>query len=182
MYNIFLEAGVILLAKFPLTQFLVTSFQAGEAWLKGGVDVLRNQGTGDLKCPSPDSRDPDDPRGCVDQDMNTIAMLWSAHDAMATPLTLMAIASYRSRAHSYGSYFRQYCTTYGPVVTNDQCDKYCVDNQLFSRLKAGIAKGWQPDEPGIGPYGAVRWYNRWSTGANPGLAILWEPIIKDLVR
>ena len=53
---------------------------------------------------------------------------------------------------------------------------------LFNRLKNGISGGWQPDGPGFGPYGAVRWYNRWSTGANPGLAILWQPIIEDLLK
>ena len=62
------------------------------------------------------------------------------------------------------------------------CDnKGCVDNLLKSRIKSGIDH-WSPDGPGFGPYGALRWYHRWSTGANPGLAVLWQPIVDDLLK
>lgn len=179
MYNLFIRAGVVPTAKFPVTQFAVSAFDVGDLWLKGGIDILRNQATGDMKCGSQAVPDPLD---CVDQDMNSIAMLWTARDTMTTPISSMAIASYRSRAHSYGSYFGKYCETYGPLVTSNQCDKGCLDRQLLNRMKAGIANGWEPDGPGFGPYGAVRWYNRWSTGANPGLSVLWKPIIEDLVK
>lgn len=188
-YNLFARAGVTLKAVFPVTVTAVSAagFDAGEANLKLGIDVLRNQATGDIACvqAKPDKLD------CVDQDMNSIVMLWMSRHRRSTAISESAIDSYRSRAHSYGSYFREYCEVHGPLVLAKECppgqtgcckDKNCLNEQLTERMRAGIASGWLPDGPGFGPYGAVRWYNRWSTKANPRLAVLWQDIIEALLR
>ena len=180
-YNLLVRSGVTPLSIFPVTIFAVSApgLILGETDLKVGIDLLRDHAR----------TDPD----YVDQDMNSIAMLWMSRHTVPTPATNWAIQSYRSRAHSYGSYFRRYCEVWGPLTVYpagkcpdwepDCCaDKSCLNAKLTARMKAGIASGWPPDGKGFGPYGAVRWYNRWSTGANPKLATLWEPIIRDLVK
>ena len=67
---------------------------------------------------------------------------------------------------------------------NPKCclDKNCLNQQLTDRITLGIQNGWAPDGPGLGPYGAVRWYNRWSTRANPKLATICKPVIDDLLK
>jgi hypothetical protein len=47
---------------------------------------------------------------------------------------------------------------------------------MKSRIDQGIASGWQTDSSRV--YGAIRWYQRGETGANPALAELYRPIIK----
>jgi hypothetical protein len=189
-YNLFVRAGVNPTGISPVTRKAVSAdgFTAGEVYLKGSIDVLRHQATGEVPCGSqsvPDKLD------CVDQDMNTMVMLWMSRYTRSTAISEAAIASYRSRAHSYGSYFGAYCAAFGPLATKERCasgdrtcceDKRCLNDLLFDRMKAGIATGWAPDGAGIGPYGAVRWYQRWTTGANPGLAVLWEPIFQDVLK
>lgn len=189
-YNLFVRAGIVPSSSFPVTKAALSpdGFTLGEVWLYGGVGVLRHQATGEVPCGSqqlPDKLD------CVDQDMNTIVMLWMSRHSKPTVMSESAIASYRSRAHSYGSYFGEYCKAYGVLrvssscpVSDTQCckDKSCLNSRLTNRMKTGVRSGWSPDGPGFGPYGAVRWYNRWSTGANPRLAVLWQPIIEDLLK
>jgi len=189
-YNLFVRAGVTPFSIFPTTLWLVSpaGFAAGELNLKLQVDTLRHQATGQVKCGSQEKADPLD---CVDQDMNTIAMLWMGRERLRNPVSESAIASYRSRAHSYGSYFDTYCKLYGPLVVYEKCPswepnccttKECLSDRVTSRIASGIASGrWQPD-PGVsGAYGAVRWYNRWVAKANPRLATMWEPIIKEML-
>jgi hypothetical protein len=191
-YTFLVRAGVLPLSIYPVTiwETSIKGLISGEIELVGAMDVLRSQATGHLACGSqatPDALD------CVDQDMNSIVMLWMSRHTFPTPLTWSAIESYKSRAHSYGSYFGSYCAIYGPLtlypagqcpVWEPDCcpDKLCLNAKLTERMKAGIKSGWPPDARGIGPYGAVRWYNRWTTGANPRLAILWQPIIDDLLK
>jgi hypothetical protein len=178
-YNLFVRAGVVPITLFPVTATAVSpaGLAAGEIWLKGSVDFIRHRAHDD--------------RDYVDQDMNTIAMLLTSRQKLSTPVSEAAIASYRSRAHSYGSYFERYCQVYGPLVLHTSCPpgdllccktKECLNAQLEQRIKEGIASGWPPDGPGFGPYGAVRWYNRWSTKANPRLALLYGPIIENLLK
>lgn len=178
-YNLFVRAGVVPITIFPVTATAVSpvGLAAGETWLKESVDFIRHRAEGD--------------RDYVDQDMNTIAMLLMSRLKLSTPISEAAIASYRSRAHSYGSYFEKYCQVYGPLLLHKDCapgdslcctTKECLNAQLEDRIKAGIASGWPPDGPGLGPYGAVRWYNRWSTKANPRLALLYGPIINSLMK
>ncbi len=192
-YNLLVRSGVVPISIYPVTIFATSSpgLVIGEWNLKLGIDTLRSQATGHLACGSQSEPDPLD---CVDQDMNSIVMLWMSRHTVPTPMSIWAIQSYRSRAHSYGSYFGAYCARYGPLIVYPapaQCpswepdccpDKGCLNAKVTSRMKAGIASGWAPDGSGFGPYGAVRWYNRWSTGANPRLATLWEPIVSDLVK
>ena len=189
-YNLFVRAGVIPISPVPATLTAVSpvGFLLGETDLKLAVDTLRNQATGAFPCPhSADMLD------CVDQDMNTIVMLWMSQYKLSTHIGDSAIASYKSRAHSYGSYFERYCEVSGPLIVQTQCSpgdtqcctsKQCLDDRLKRGIQAGIqgASPWLPDNPAYGPYGAIRWYHRWSTGANPGLAILWQPIINDLLK
>jgi hypothetical protein len=178
-YNLFIRAGVVPITLFPVTAAAVSpgGFVIGETWLKESVDYLRDRAHRD--------------RDYVDQDMNTIVMLLMSRRRLPTPVSEAAIASYRSRAHSYGSYFGRYCQVYGPLMLHSNCSptdsqccqtKDCVDAILLDRIKAGIASGWTPDGPGFGPYGAVRWYNRWSTKANPRLAPLYKSIIDSLTN
>jgi hypothetical protein len=179
-YNLLIRAGVLPISIYPVTIFAVSpkGLVVGELNLVGGIDVLRDKGASDLDY--------------VDQDMNSIVMLWMSRHTLRTPFSDSAIESYKSRHHSYGSYFKRYCEVYGPLTTYpagcpdwepDCCpDKSCLNTKLTARMKAGIANGWPPDGRGFGPYGAVRWYNRWTTGANPRLAVLWQPIIDDLVK
>jgi hypothetical protein len=191
-YNLFIRAGIVPTFSFPVTKAALSTdgFMAGETLLYGGVGVLKDQATGKLQCPG---QPPPDKLDCVDQDMNTIVLLWMSRHFKQTAMSEASIANYRSRAHSYGSYFKEYCNTYHVLqisgscsIGNSQCckDKACLNSQLTERIKIGIQSTppWTPDGPGAGPFGAVRWYNRWSTGANPRLALLWEPIIEDLLK
>ena len=74
------------------------------------------------------------------------------------------VAYAAGRKLSYGSYLGEYYKHFG----NDLTD-------ITSRIQAGIAAGWKPDASAI--YGAIKWYHRPATGANPALAKLYEPII-----
>jgi hypothetical protein len=190
-YNLLVRSGVVPLSIYPVTVFAtsLTGLAIGELNLKLGVDALRSEATGHLACGSQSVPDPLD---CVDQDMNTTVMLWMSRHTVPTTMSYWAIQSYRSRAHSYGSYFGAYCAQYGPILTYPkQCpkrepnccpDKGCLNARVTERMRAGIASGWKPDGPGFGPYGAIRWYNRWTTGANPKLATEWQPILNDLLK
>lgn len=138
-YNLFRRAGVVPFAISPAALFAVShpGFTVGEVWLKELIDVLRHQATGNIACGSqsvPDKLD------CVDQDMNSTVMLWMSRYALSTLVSETAISSYRSRAHSYGSFFGKYCETYGPLIVSSQCqpgdsgcclDKKCVDSKLI---------------------------------------------------
>jgi hypothetical protein len=93
-----------------------------------------------------------------------------------TPTSVGAIALYNARSYSYGSYFEQYCRIYGRVLPGE-------GDVVRERIKQGIGNGvfgnWQPDVSA--PYGAVRLYHLWTTGANPRLATMYEPIIRQLI-
>jgi len=89
-YNLLMRAlgraGIVPITIFPttLTAISPAGFAAGELYLKGAVDVIRHQATGYLPCDcKPEPCDPDE-RDCVDQDMNTIAMLWLARHTLRT--------------------------------------------------------------------------------------------------
>jgi hypothetical protein len=190
-YTLLVRSGVAPISIYPVTLFATSlpGLEIGEWNLKLGVDAMRHQAIGKLSCGSQSEPDPLD---CVDQDMNTTVMLWMSRHTVPTPISGWAIESYKSRAHSYGSYFNAYCARYGPLTTYPkQCptwepdccpDKGCLNGRLTQRMKAGIASGWKPDRDNLGPYGAIRWYNRWTTGANPMLATSWQPIMDDLLR
>ena len=72
-YNLLVRSGVKPLSIFPVTIFAVshTGFGVGEVELKVGIDLLRDQGAKD--------------QDYVDQDMNSIVMLWMAQHIAPTP-------------------------------------------------------------------------------------------------
>jgi hypothetical protein len=62
-------------------------------------------------------------------------------------------------------------------------DKYGIDwegktpgDEMKRRMDTGIKSGWKPDCARI--LGALRWYFRAESGGSPGLAALYEPIVK----
>ncbi|HEY6763744.1 MAG TPA: hypothetical protein VI386_03160, partial [Candidatus Sulfotelmatobacter sp.] len=194
-YALLVRAGVVPISIYPVTIVAVSpaGLFFGEKMLLGEILTLNSQAMGHLSCNHGGCANDPGKRDCVDQDMNSIVMLWMArHTQTQTHWSLLALENYKSRAHSYGSYFGQYCEKHGPLrVYPDQCpawepdcskDKCSLDAKLVERMKDGIASGWTPDGKGFGPYGSVRWYHRWTVGANPRLAKLWEPIIADLVK
>ena len=106
----------------------------------------------------------------VGDDLNHIVHLVMAQLRYPTDISRLAEATYLSgRPPSYGSYMGAYYAKYGNDMTN-----------IKQRIDAGIRSGWKPDV--TAPYGAVRWYHRPSTGANPMLATLWQPIIENYMR
>src|SRR5579872_477213 len=143
-YALLRRAGVNPLSMYPVTIFATTApgLAIAEINLKVGVDVLRAQATGQVSCGSQSIPDPLD---CVDQDMNTTVMLWMSRHSIPTPLSYWAIQSYKSRAHSYGSYFGAYCAKYGPLTLypnqcpsweHDCCpNKACLNARLTERMK-----------------------------------------------
>jgi len=106
----------------------------------------------------------------VGDDLNNIVMLLISKLRHPSALSQLATTAYATgRPHSYGSYLRQYYTTYGDDMAN-----------LSDRIKVGIVNGWKPDVSA--PYGAVRWYHRASEGANPQLGTLYAPIIERFIK
>ncbi|MCC6133543.1 MAG: hypothetical protein IT186_26725 [Acidobacteria bacterium] len=110
------------------------------------------------------SRDRDD----TGDDLNLIVSLVLAKLRFPTPTCLAATLAYRSRDHSFGSFISAYRKQYGTDTTD-----------MTVRIADGIRGGWQPEVSS--PYGAVRWYHRPDTGANPLLAKLWEPIVARFI-
>jgi len=86
------------------------------------------------------------------------------------PTTADLINWYKARPLSYGSYLGSYRQKYG-------VDLKASVEETRSRMNKGIKSGWQPDANVKAVYGAVRWYHREETGANPKLAELYAPII-----
>jgi len=109
-------------------------------------------------------------RDDVGDDLNHIVQLLISEVRFPSPISANAVHEYAvQRQYSYGSYLGAYFAHFG----ND-----CTEQS--TRIKAGIADGWKPDASPV--YGAVRWYHRSCTGANPGLALLYEPIIAHYIR
>jgi hypothetical protein len=112
------------------------------------------------------ARDMDD----TGDDLNLIVMMLMAKLRFPSPISAAATSAYaHQRALSYGSYLGAYYQHYG----DDTAD-------MTSRIKAGIANGWTPDASG--PFGAVRWYHRAATGANPQLAELYGVIVDAYIK
>lgn len=111
-------------------------------------------------------RDLDD----VGDDLNHIVMLIMARLRYPTATSDAATSLYAAkRPHSYGSYLGQYYRVWGDDMHDVQ-----------QRIEAGIAHSWAPDVNA--PYGAVRWYHRPSSGANPALALLYREVIEHYIK
>jgi hypothetical protein len=103
-------------------------------------------------------------------DLNLIVQMLMAKLRFPTAVSNAATSFYAAnRPLSYGSYLGAYYAHYGEDAT-----------EMASRMEAGIAAGWAPDA--TGPFGAVRWYHRPATGANPQLAELYDPIIAAFIK
>jgi hypothetical protein len=111
------------------------------------------------------SKDRDD----TGDDLNLVVALLMAKMRFATPISNEATRQYSDRPPSFGSFLRKYRELHG----------YSTTDQTM-RIADGIRSGWQPEMSG--PAGAVRWYHRPESGANPRLATLYEPIIAHFIR
>lgn len=146
---------VPLSAQLPLPPLYVGSGPFGEAELAANVGIRMAAG----------GRDRDD----TGDDLNLIVMLAMAKLRHGTPVSQGATTAYRQRPLSFGSFLGAYGQAYGDDPTD-----------MTVRIADGIRAGWAPDASG--PYGAVRWYHRPWTGANPQLAELYREIIDDWLR
>jgi hypothetical protein len=113
-------------------------------------------------------RDRDD----TGDDLNLIVMLLTAALRFPSTTTRQASQTYgQRRLASYGSFARAYETAYRTNIL----DRGALTSDEREKLERGISSGWTPDASPV--YGAVRWYHRAGTGANPALALLYEPIV-----
>ena len=103
-------------------------------------------------------------------DLNLIAMLLMSTLRFKTTVSAQALTLYATtRPDSYGSYLGAYRQKYG-------VDMSASPVQVRTRMDAGIAAGWPKDASPA--YGAVRWYHRIESGANPKLAEqLYAPVV-----
>jgi hypothetical protein len=90
------------------------------------------------------------------------------------PCTAQAVQRYaKDRPVSYGSFLGEYRAHHGD-------ESQVHEDELRRRLDAGIQSGWTTDASRV--YGAVRWYHRAASGANPQLAELYQPIIRTFLE
>ena len=93
---------------------------------------------------------------------------------MPSSITTSALlTAYKQRPLSYGSYLGAYRKKYG-------IDLGASTGEVVARMTQGIQSGWTPDASGV--YGAIRWYHREESGANPKLAELYAPIIRKYLE
>lgn len=92
----------------------------------------------------------------------------------SSPISEVAVRLYAARRRpSYGSFLGAYRQKYG-------IDPSASAAEVRRRMDQGIASGWRMDASPV--YGAVRWYHRVETGANPRLAQLYLPIIRTYLE
>lgn len=109
-------------------------------------------------------------RGDTGDDLNLIVKLLMAKLQSPTPVSEGATTLYATtRPLSYGSYLGKYHEVYGEDATD-----------IEKRIAAGIDAGWPSDSSAI--VGAMRWYHRKDTGANPQLAELYESIVQLILK
>jgi hypothetical protein len=107
-------------------------------------------------------------------DLNLIVMLLMALLRYPSDTARDAANRYaKNRGVSYGSFLGSYRQKYG-------LDVKASDVEVRKRMDGGIASGWKTDCSRV--LGAVRWYHRAEVGANPGLADLYEPIIRKYLE
>jgi hypothetical protein len=111
------------------------------------------------------AKDPDN----TGDDLNLIVMLLMSILRFPTATSGEAVKVYKNRPNSYGSYLGAYRQRYGVDLSVSAAE-------MKRRMDDGIASGWGKDASAV--YGAVRWYHREETGANPQLAELYAPIIE----
>jgi hypothetical protein len=111
-------------------------------------------------------------------DLNLIAMLLVSLLRFPSATSMRSAKLYaKNRLTSYGSYVTAYKTAFGTDILN--LGKLNIETRRH--LDEGITtKGWATDTSRV--YGAVRWYHREGSGANPQLAELYEPIIRQYLE
>jgi hypothetical protein len=103
-------------------------------------------------------------------DLNLIVMLLMAILRYPSPVSASAVNTYaKNRNVSYGSFLGAYYKEYG-------FQRQISADLMKQRIDDGIARGWRTDASRV--YGAVRWYHRAESGANPQLATLYAPIMR----
>jgi hypothetical protein len=106
----------------------------------------------------------------VGDDLNLIVRLLMAKLRCPSAATEEASRVYSTqREHPYGSYLDNYRAQFGDDLTD-------FDN----RVRQGVRGGWGPNISAV--KGAILWYHRPSTGANPQLAELYFPIIDRFIK
>lgn len=114
--------------------------------------------------------DPDDTGPCLNLIVALLLMLLRfPTDNAKTAANYYA----HNRVVSYGSFLGPYRQKYG-------VDMGVSPPAMVQRIKDGMAEGWLPDSSRV--LGAVRWYHRAETGANPELAEIYEPIIRTYLE
>jgi hypothetical protein len=103
-------------------------------------------------------------------DLNLIVMLLMSILRFPSKISTAAVSLYaKNRPVSYGSFLDTYYQHFG-FHQNDSKDL------MANRIDQGIASGWKTDSSRV--YGAVRWYQRAESNANPKLAELYRPIVR----
>ena len=111
-------------------------------------------------------------------DLNLIIMLLQSMLKYPSAVSKQSINLYaKNRLVSYGSFVQAYQDKYGADIVQ----MASLDPVVKQQLDSGIASGvWRTDTSRV--YGAVRWYHREGTGANPQLAELYRPIVKAFLE
>lgn len=107
-------------------------------------------------------------------DLNLIVMLLVG--VLRFPSRTLQDAAQRyakNRGVSFGSFLGAYRDKYG-------IDFSASPRQVLDRMEQGIKSGWKTDSSRV--LGAIRWYHRAESGANPQLAELYAPIIKKYLE
>lgn len=115
-------------------------------------------------------------------DLNLIVMLLMSILRFPTGVSTGAVNRYaKNRPVSYGSFLGAYRQMIRDKhIAADGVDLKASPSEVKRRLDEGIAGGWKTDASRV--YGAVRWYHRIESGANPQLAELYQPIIRKYLE
>jgi hypothetical protein len=106
----------------------------------------------------------------VGDDLNLIVILLMA-TIRESSTSVAAIRNYyaKNRPDNYGMFLGSYRRRYG-------VDLDVSKEVMRDRMIKGIGGDWKPDCPRV--LGALRWYCRYESNGNPGLADLYEPMVR----
>jgi len=108
----------------------------------------------------------------VGDDLNLIVIMLLAAVKRPTAGSTRAREFYsKNRPTNYGMFLGAYRVEYGTDWSGQ-----ISPQKMRQRMDEGIKKGWSVDCPRV--LGALRWYFRAETGGSPGIAQLFEPIIR----
>lgn len=110
----------------------------------------------------------------VGDDLNLIVTLLVAHAIKPSKDSERAMQDWaKNRPDSFGCYLDQYRAKLGDGGTGGEA--------VGNRILKGIAEeGWKPEAPSV--LCALRWYFRNESGASPGLAEMYRPIVDKYLR